>query len=142
MPGTSATELSPLASIGEVVDDAAQVLLVVASGTRRGTSRWRRRPVAGAAGKIGWKIVAAAFAVPTGIAVRKALETGWRKAKNDDPPKNPAAPDTAWSEALAWAALSGIAVAAARLLAARGAAATWKSLTGQLPPDVEEAAGP
>lgn len=98
--------------------------------------------MAGAAGKIGWKIVAAAFAVPMGIAVRKALETGWRKTRNDDPPKNPAAPDTAWSEALAWAAVSGIGVAAARLLAARGAAATWKSLTGKLPPDVEEAAAP
>ena len=98
--------------------------------------------MAGAAGKIGWKIVAAAFAVPMGIAVRKAMETGWRKAKHDDPPKNPAAPGTAWSEALIWAAASGIAVAAARLLAARGAAATWKSFTGKLPPGVEEASAP
>jgi Protein of unknown function (DUF4235) len=97
--------------------------------------------VAGAAGKIGWKIVAAAFAIPTGIAVRKAIETGWRKTKHDDPPKNPAAPGTEWSEALMWAAVSGIAVAAARLVAARGAAATWKSLTGKLPPGVEDAAG-
>ena len=98
--------------------------------------------MAEAAGKIGWKIVAAAFAVPMGIAVRKAMETGWRKAKHDDPPKNPAAPGTAWSEALIWAAASGLAVAAARLLAARGAAATWKSLTGKLPPGVEEASAP
>jgi hypothetical protein len=97
--------------------------------------------VAGAAGKIGWKIVALSFAVPTGIAMRKALETGWRKARHDDPPKNPAAPGTEWSEALAWAAVSGIAVAAARMVAARGAAATWKSLTGKLPPGVEDAAG-
>jgi len=98
--------------------------------------------VAGTAGRIGWKIVAAAFAVPTGIAVRKAIETGWRKTRNDDPPKNPAAPGTTWSEALIWAAVSGIAVASARLVAARGAAATWKSLTGKLPPGVEDAAGP
>jgi Protein of unknown function (DUF4235) len=96
--------------------------------------------VAGAAGKIGWKIVAAAFAVPTGIAVRKAIESGWRKTKHDDPPKNPAAPGTEWSEALMWAVVSGVAVAAARLVAARGAAATWKSLTGKLPPGVEDAA--
>jgi hypothetical protein len=95
--------------------------------------------VAGSTGKIVWKIVAMAFAVPTGIAVRKALDTGWRKARHDDPPKNPAAPGTQWSEALLWAAASGIAVAAARLVAARGAAATWKSLTGKLPPGVEEA---
>jgi hypothetical protein len=95
--------------------------------------------VAGAAGKVGWKIVALAFAVPTGMAVRKALDAGWRKARHgDDPPKNPAAPGTDWSEALAWAAVSGIAVAAARLVAARGAAATWKSLTGKLPPGIEE----
>jgi Protein of unknown function (DUF4235) len=98
--------------------------------------------VAGTAGKIGWKIVAAAFAVPTGIAVRKAIESGWRKTRHDDPPKNPAAPGTEWSEALAWAVVSGVAVATARLVAARGAAATWKSLTGKLPPGVEEAAGP
>jgi hypothetical protein len=94
--------------------------------------------VAGAAGKIGWRIMALAFAVPTGIAVRKAIEAGWRTAKHDDPPKNPAAPGTQWSEALAWAAVSGVAVAAARLVAARGAAATWKSLTGKLPPGVED----
>jgi len=85
--------------------------------------------------------MALGFAVPTGIAVRKALETTWRKAKHDDPPKNPAAPGTEWSEALMWAAASGIAVATARLVAARGAAATWKSLTGKLPPGVEDAAG-
>jgi hypothetical protein len=95
--------------------------------------------VAGAAGKIGWKIVALAFAVPTGIAMRKALDAAWRAAKHDDPPRNPAAPGTAWTEALAWAAVSGVAVAAARLVAARGAAATWKSLTGSLPPGIEEA---
>ena len=94
--------------------------------------------MAGAAGKIGWKIVALSFAVPTGIAVRKALEAGWRKARHDDPPRNPAAPGTQWSEALAWAAVSGVAVAAARMVAARGAAATWKSLTGKLPPGVED----
>lgn len=95
--------------------------------------------MAGAAGKIGWKIVALAFAVPTGIAMRKALDAAWRAAKHDDPPRNPAAPGTAWTEALAWAAVSGVAVAAARLIAARGAAATWKSLTGSLPPGIEEA---
>lgn len=94
--------------------------------------------MAGAIGKIGWQILALGFAVPTGIAVRKALDAGWRTAKHDDPPKNPAAPGTGWSEALMWAAVSGVAVAAARLVAARGAAATWKSLTGKLPPGVED----
>jgi Protein of unknown function (DUF4235) len=95
--------------------------------------------VAGAAGKMGWKIVAAAFAIPAGIAARKALDAGWRAARRNDPPRNPAAPGTSWAEALAWAAVSGLAMAGARLIAARGAAATWKTLTGNLPPGVEEA---
>jgi hypothetical protein len=94
--------------------------------------------VASGLGKIGWRMMALGFAVPTGIAVRKAIEAGWRKAKHDDPPKNPAAPGTKWPEALMWAAVTGVAVGAARLVAARGAAATWKSLTGELPPDVED----
>ncbi len=96
--------------------------------------------MSGAVGKIGWKVVAFAFAVPTGIAMRKALDAAWRAARHDDPPRNPAAPGTDWGEALAWAAVSGIAVAAARLIATRGATATWKTVTGKLPPGVEEAA--
>jgi hypothetical protein len=76
--------------------------------------------------------------VPTGIAARKALDAAWRAARHDDPPRNPAAPDTNWSEALAWAALSAVAIAGARLVANRGAAAVWKSLTGSLPPGVED----
>jgi hypothetical protein len=96
--------------------------------------------VSGAVGKMGWKVVAFAFAVPTGFAMRKALDAAWRAARHDSPPRNPAAPGTTWAEALAWAAVSGIAMAAGRLVATRGAAATWKSLTGKLPPGVEEAA--
>jgi hypothetical protein len=96
--------------------------------------------MAGAAGKIGWRIVALAFAVPTGIVVRKALDAGWRAVRHEDPPRNPAAPGTDWTEALLWAAASGIAVAAARLIATRGATATWKSLTGKLPPGAERPA--
>jgi Protein of unknown function (DUF4235) len=94
--------------------------------------------VSGAVGKIGWRMVAFAFAVPTGIAVRKALDASWRAARHSDPPRNPAAPGTAWAEALAWAAVSGIAVAAGRLIATRGATAAWKTLTGKLPPGVEQ----
>jgi len=94
--------------------------------------------VARTVGKMGWKIMAMAFAVPTGIAVRKSLDAAWRAARHNDPPRNPAAPGTDWGEALAWAAVSGVAVAAARLAAARGAAATWKSLTGTLPPGLED----
>jgi len=95
--------------------------------------------MAGRVGRMGWRLTAAAFAVPTGIAARKALDAAWRAARHNDPPRNPAAPGTAWAEALAWAAVSGMSIAAARLIAARGAAAAWKSVTGKLPPGIEEA---
>lgn len=88
--------------------------------------------------KAGWKITGLMFAIPAGIAARKALDAAWRKARRSDPPSNPAAPGTTWGEALLWAAVSGVAFAAARMVAARGAAATWQSLTGGLPPGLED----
>jgi hypothetical protein len=86
---------------------------------------------------LSWTLLGAGFAVPAGIAVRKLTDTAWYAARGYPPPKNPAAPGTGWGEALAWAAVSGIAVAAARMAAARGAAATYQSLTGKLPPGLE-----
>ncbi|MBA3338322.1 MAG: DUF4235 domain-containing protein [Geodermatophilaceae bacterium] len=88
-------------------------------------------------GSLFWKLLGFAFAIPAGIAVRKVLDRAWTSARGDEPPKNPAAPGTNWMEALAWAAASGIAIAFGRLVAARGAAATYKKLTGKLPPGLE-----
>ncbi len=88
--------------------------------------------------KAGWRITGLMFAIPAGIAARKAMDAAWRKVRHTDPPANPAAPGTTWTEALLWAAVSGVAFAAARMVAARGAAATWRSLTGALPPGLED----
>ena len=88
-------------------------------------------------GSFFWKLLGFAFAIPAGIAVRKVLDKAWMSARGDAPPKNPAAPGTNWTEALAWTAASGIAIALGRLVAARGAAATYKKLTGKLPPGLE-----
>ncbi|HEX2073764.1 MAG TPA: DUF4235 domain-containing protein [Geodermatophilus sp.] len=85
-----------------------------------------------------WKLLGTGFAVPAGIAVRKLSDAAWYAARGNYPPKNPAAPGVGWGEALAWAAVSGVAVAAGRLLAARGAAATYERLTGKLPPELNE----
>ncbi|MEP6695615.1 MAG: DUF4235 domain-containing protein [Pseudonocardiales bacterium] len=88
--------------------------------------------------KASWKLTALLFAIPAGIAARKAVDAVWKKARHSDPPANPAAPGTTWTEALVWAAVSGVAFAAARMVAARGAAAAWHSLTGSLPPGLED----
>jgi uncharacterized protein DUF4235 len=85
-----------------------------------------------------WKLLGTGLAVPAGIAARKLTDAAWYAARGTDPPKNPAAPGVTWPEALAWAAFSGVAVAAGRLVAARGAAAAYQSLTGKLPPGLNE----
>ena len=85
-----------------------------------------------------YKVLGPAMAVPAGILVRKTADTAWLKVRGYPPPKTPAAPGVTWPDALAWAAFSGLAVAGGRLLAARGAAAAYTSLTGKLPPGVDE----
>ncbi|RFU22813.1 DUF4235 domain-containing protein [Geodermatophilus marinus] len=85
-----------------------------------------------------WKLLSAGFAVPAGIAVRKLTDAAWYGVRGTTPPKNPAAPGVSWGDALAWAAVSGLAVAAGRLLAARGAAASYEKLTGKLPPGLNQ----
>lgn len=88
-------------------------------------------------GSLFWKLLGFGFAIPAGIVVRKLLDKAWQSARGDAPPKNPAAPGTDWKDALAWAAASGIGIAVGRLIAARGAAATYQKLTGKLPPGLE-----
>jgi hypothetical protein len=85
-----------------------------------------------------WKLLGTGAATLSGIAVRKLTDAAWYAARGTKPPKNPAAPGVTWPDALAWAAFSGLAVAGGRLLAARGAAAAYTSLTGKLPPGVDE----
>ncbi len=93
--------------------------------------------MAGPLAKVSWKIAGLAFTIPAGKAARRAVNTTWKSLRGTDPPTNPAAPDTTWSEALLWSAVSGVAFGVARMIAARGAAATWRSLTGSLPPGLK-----
>ena len=91
-----------------------------------------------AVAKFVWKVVGVLTGLIATMVTRKVLDKTWAKTKGGDPPRNPAVRSTTWIEALTWAAASGIAVAIARLLTARGAAAAWEKSTGQLPPGVEE----
>ncbi|MDQ3896546.1 MAG: DUF4235 domain-containing protein [Actinomycetota bacterium] len=84
-----------------------------------------------------WKVVALASGAAAGAATRALLHVGWRRAKGSEPPANPASPSTTWSEALIWAAASGVAMAVTRLVAQRGAAEAWKAGTGSYPAGLE-----
>ena len=83
--------------------------------------------------------------IGTGIVVRKvsdkALSAVWKKTKHTEPPADPASPGTPWSEAISWAAASGVAMAVARLLATRGTATAKMKITGKAPEGLEGPGG-
>ena len=87
-----------------------------------------------------WKLAAGGAAVVAGIAVRNVLMATWRAVMKNEPPNNPADPATSWGEALAWTAVTGLAVGIARMVASRGAAAGWQRATGSLPPGLQDVA--
>ena len=86
------------------------------------------------AGKIGWKLTTIAVGIPIGIAVRKVSEKVWTTVRSDDAPRIATDPEVGWGDALAWAAVSGVAAALAELATLRGASSVWRSLTGDEPP--------
>ncbi|QHT69611.1 DUF4235 domain-containing protein [Rhodocytophaga rosea] len=78
-------------------------------------------------------MVAASSATLAGTAVRSLLNKSWKKVMKNDPPLNPASPDTSWKEAIAWTVASSVAVGLAQLLARRGADAFLQQASGYKP---------
>lgn len=85
-----------------------------------------------------WKALGLVGGIAASTAARKLTDKAWKRTRGGEPPRNPASRTTTWPEALAWAVVSGTAVAIARLLEARAAAAAWEKTTGHLPPGLEE----
>ncbi len=81
-----------------------------------------------------WTAFSLASALGAAALVKKGLNTTWRATTGKNPPANPADPDVDMWEAVAWAAVSGTAIAIARMLAARRAAEYYARSTGHLPP--------
>ena len=79
--------------------------------------------------------------IATGVVTRKismaVLDKVWRKTKKTEPPSDPASPGTPWTEALIWAAASGVAVGVSRLVTTKGAATAKMKLTGKAPEGME-----
>ena len=80
-----------------------------------------------------WQIVAVGSAALAGIAARNIMQTGWKLARHEDPPDNPAARSVSWTDAILWTVGTGMVVGLTRMLAERGAAAGWKRLRGRYP---------
>ncbi|CAO5251083.1 DUF4235 domain-containing protein [Frankia sp. AgKG'84/4] len=90
--------------------------------------------MAKAASKLGWKVVGGAATALAGTAASRGVTIAYRKVRKSDPPVNPADPDTALVEAIAWAAISGLAIGLGRLAAERAVARGWSRATGTPPP--------
>jgi Protein of unknown function (DUF4235) len=80
-----------------------------------------------------WKVLAALSAVAAAQAADRTLTLIWRGATGEKPPTVPEDPQTNWTEALAWAAVSGAVMGVARMLATRKAAQYYLKSTGSLP---------
>lgn len=80
-----------------------------------------------------WKLIGAGAALAAAAATRAVARSVWRGAKAADPPAAPASPSVSWGDAIAWAALTGVAVGVAKLVAKRVTAAGWQQATGHLP---------
>ena len=84
-----------------------------------------------------WTAFSLGAAVGAAALAKKVLDQSWRAATGKNPPANPADPDVEIWEAVAWAAVSGTAIALARMLATRKAASYYARSTGHLPPGLQ-----
>jgi len=85
-----------------------------------------------------WTVFSVVSALVAAALAKKALDTGWKAATGKPPPENPADPDVAMGEAVAWAVVSGTFVALARMLAQRRAAGYFEKSAGHLPPQLQK----
>ncbi len=87
-------------------------------------------------GGVVWKVLGTGGAVAAGIAANKIVTTIWTKAGRDAD-IDPRDPRTPVGEALVFAAVMGLAVGLARVLATRKAAEYYERSAGHLPKDLE-----
>ncbi|MDO5502536.1 MAG: DUF4235 domain-containing protein [Actinomycetia bacterium] len=85
-------------------------------------------------GPLAWKVIGSGAAVLAGLVANKIATTAWRTAGKDDQ-IDPNDPDVPLGQALAFAALVGLAVGTAKVLATRQAAEYYRRTAGTLPPE-------
>ena len=93
-----------------------------------------------AKGKRLWKLIGSSSALAAGVVTAKALDATWKTATGHQAPTKPEHPDLRAREAIAWAALSGMAIGVAKTYATRRAATYWVKSTGRLPPGMSKEA--
>lgn len=85
-----------------------------------------------------WKLLGTGSAIVAGIVAKKAITTIWKKAGRDTA-IDPTNPDVPIGEALAYAALAGLAAGLAKTFTTRQAAAVYQRSAGHLPKPMRDA---
>jgi len=83
--------------------------------------------------KYSWSILSTLIAMGTSMILKKSLEKGWEKTAKRKAPKNPKENGIDWSEAIAWAAVSGLVVSLAKLATTKLTHDGWEKLLGENP---------
>ncbi|GAA4402830.1 hypothetical protein GCM10023153_32260 [Ornithinibacter aureus] len=87
-------------------------------------------------GPLAWKIMGTGGAVLAGLLATKVVDLIWSRAVQDD--VNPKSPEAPISKAVLYAALTGLAVGAAKTLTTRKAAQFYANSAGHLPQAIRE----
>jgi hypothetical protein len=82
-------------------------------------------------GNFGSRAVGGVAALAAGFATRKAMTLAWKRITGKEPPEHPEDPEVRLAEAVGWAAMMGVAMATARLLATRMATRRMHSAPAQ-----------
>ena len=88
-------------------------------------------------GPLVWRVLGSGSAVLAGVVANKLVTTIWKKAGRDAV-IDPRDPRTPWRDATALAALTGLAAAAARVVATRKAAQYYQKSAGHLPKAMQQ----
>ena len=82
-------------------------------------------------GDIASRAVGGLAAVAAGFVTRKVMSMAWKRFTGKEPPAHPEDPEVELLEAVSWAAMMGVAMATARLLASRAATRRMQSTPGE-----------
>ncbi len=85
-------------------------------------------------GKLIYRVLGIAFAIPISMVMKKALDAAWRSTQGEEPPRDPKAPNARLTDVLAWAGLSALSLAIGQFVASRVAAVAYQGLTGRHAP--------
>jgi hypothetical protein len=88
-------------------------------------------------GSLVWRVLGTGSAILAGIIANKLVTTLWKKAGRDEV-LDPRDPRTPARDAVLFAALTGLAVGAARTLATRKAATYYQRSAGHLPKAMQQ----